>query len=55
MPPRTSDGAGLGKANYSDVLNFARAVQNLAGGVVLNAASAVTGPEVFLAALSLFD
>jgi hypothetical protein len=47
------DGAALGKASYTDFLIFARTVQNLEGGVFLNVGSAVTGPEVFLKALSM--
>lgn len=47
------DGAALGQTSYTDFLIFARAVQNLEGGVFLNVGSAVTGPEVFLKALSM--
>ncbi|MFO0929407.1 MAG: hypothetical protein U0736_20660 [Gemmataceae bacterium] len=47
------DGAALGQTSYTDFLIFARAVQNLEGGVFLNMGSAVTGPEVFLKALSM--
>jgi len=47
------DGAALGKASYTDFLIFARAIQNLEGGVFLNIGSAVTGPEVYLKALSM--
>jgi hypothetical protein len=47
------DGAALGQASYTDFLIFARAVQDLEGGVFLNVGSAVTGPEVFLKALSM--
>jgi len=47
------DGAALGKASYTDFLIFARAVQDLEGGVFLNIGSAVTGPEVYLKALSM--
>ena len=47
------DGAALGKASYTDFLIFARTIQNLEGGVFLNIGSAVTGPEVYLKALSM--
>ncbi|SRR5579875_312097 len=47
------DGAALGQTSYTDFLIFARAVQDLEGGVFLNVGSAVTGPEVFLKALSM--
>ena len=47
------DGAALGKASYTDFLIFARAIQQLEGGVFLNVGSAVTGPEVYLKALSM--
>ena len=47
------DGASLGAASYTDFLIFARAVQHLEGGVFLNIGSAVSGPEVYLKALSM--
>jgi hypothetical protein len=47
------NGAALGQASYTDFLIFARAVQDMDGGVFLNIGSAVTGPEVFLKALSM--
>jgi hypothetical protein len=47
------DGAALGQASYTDFLVFARALQDLEGGVFLNIGSAVTGPEVYLKALSM--
>ena len=47
------DGAALGAASYTDFLIFARGVELLAGGVFLNVGSAVTGPEVYLKALSM--
>jgi hypothetical protein len=46
-------GAALGQASYTDFLIFARAVQDLEGGVFVNVGSAVTGPEVYLKALSM--
>ena len=47
------DGAALGATSYTDFLIFARSVQDLEGGVFLNIGSAVTGPEVYLKALSM--
>jgi hypothetical protein len=47
------DGAALGAASYTDFLLFAHAVSLLKGGVYLNIGSAVTGPEVYLKALSM--
>jgi hypothetical protein len=47
------DGAALGAASYTDFLIFARSIQDLEGGVFLNVGSAVTGPEVYLKALSM--
>ncbi|MBX7074554.1 MAG: hypothetical protein K1X71_15535 [Pirellulales bacterium] len=47
------DGAALGATSYTDFLIFARAVQDLEGGVFLNIGSAVAGPEVYLKALSM--
>lgn len=47
------DGAALGGASYTDFLIFARAIQDLDGGVFLNIGSAVTGPEIYLKALSM--
>lgn len=47
------DGAALGKMSYTDFLIFAHSIQQLEGGVFLNIGSAVTGPEVYLKALSM--
>ena len=47
------DGAALGTASYRDFLIFARTVQRLEGGVLLNFGSAIMGPEVYLKALSM--
>jgi hypothetical protein len=47
------DGAAWGRASDTDFLIFARAVEDLAGGVLLNLGTAVMGPEVFLKALSM--
>lgn len=47
------DGAMLGKASYTDFLIYAKTIENLENGVFLNFGSAVTGPEVYLKALSM--
>jgi hypothetical protein len=47
------DGAALGRTSYTDFLILAHAIQELEGGVFLNIGSAVTGPEVYLKALSM--
>ena len=47
------DGAALGAASLTDFLIFARAVEELEGGVFMNFGSAVAGPEVYLKALSM--
>ncbi len=47
------DGAALGEASYRDFLIFAHTITQLEGGVFLNFGSAVTGPEVYLKALSM--
>jgi hypothetical protein len=47
------DGAAIGQASYTDFLVFTQAVKSLEGGVFLNFGSAVTGPEVYLKALSM--
>jgi hypothetical protein len=46
-------GAALGQASYTDFLIFARSIEQLEGGVFLNVGTAVTGPEVYLKALSM--
>jgi hypothetical protein len=47
------DGGKLGATSYTDFLIFARTVENLEGGVMLNVGSAIMGPEVYLKALSM--
>ncbi len=47
------DGAKLGEASYTDFLIFARTVESLEHGVMLNFGSAIMGPEVYLKALSM--
>jgi hypothetical protein len=47
------DGGALGAASYRDFLIFARAVEDLDGGIMLNFGSAIMGPEVYLKALAM--
>ncbi|NUO09102.1 MAG: deoxyhypusine synthase family protein [Candidatus Brocadia sp.] len=47
------NGAATGETSYRDFLSFAKIVENLEDGVVMNFGSAVMGPEVFLKALSM--
>ena len=47
------DGAALGAASYRDFLIFARVLEGLEGGVIMNFGSAVMGPEVYLKALAM--
>lgn len=47
------DGAAMGEASYRDFLCFAKIVENLESGIVMNFGSAVMAPEVFLKALSM--
>jgi len=47
------DGAATGATSYKDFLYFAKIVENLEGGIVMNFGSAVMAPEVFLKALSM--
>ena len=47
------DGAALGAASYRDFLIFARTVERLENGVLLNFGSAIMGPEVYLKALAM--
>jgi hypothetical protein len=47
------DGAATGATSYKDFLYFAKIVENLEGGTVMNFGSAVMAPEVFLKALSM--
>lgn len=47
------DGAALGAASYRDFLIFAKTVEKLDGGLLLNFGSAIMGPEVFLKALAM--
>ncbi len=47
------DGAAIGASSYRDFLIFARTVENLEGGVLLNFGSAVMAPEVYLKALAM--
>ena len=45
------DGAATGESSYRDFLSFAKVVQNLEGGVVMNFGSAVMAPEVYFKAV----
>ncbi len=47
------DGAALGAASYRDFLIFARTVERLEGGVMLDFGSAIMAPEVYLKALAM--
>ena len=47
------DGAAAGAASYRDFLIFAKTVERLEGGVLLNFGSAIMGPEVYLKALAM--
>jgi phosphoglycolate phosphatase-like HAD superfamily hydrolase len=47
------DGAALGAASYRDFLIFAKTVERLENGVLLNFGSAIMGPEVYLKALAM--
>lgn len=47
------DGAASGAASYKDFLRFAKVLEDLEGGVVMNFGSAVMAPEVYLKALSM--
>lgn len=48
-----ANGAVLGEASYRDFLIYTQTITKLEGGVFLNFGSAVTGPEVYLKALSM--
>jgi hypothetical protein len=47
------DGAAWGRASYRDFLIYARCLEGLEGGVVMNFGSAIMAPEVFLKALAM--
>ncbi len=47
------DGAAYGGASYTDFLRFAKILESLEGGVVMNFGSSVMAPEIFLKALSM--
>jgi len=47
------DGAAYGATSYLDFLRYAKILEALEGGVVMNFGSSVMGPEVFLKALSM--
>ena len=48
-----ADGAKIGEATYRDFLIYTRQIENLENGVFMDFGSAVTGPEVYLKALSM--
>ena len=47
------DGAAWGAASYTDFLYFAKALERLEGGAVMNFGSAIMAPEVYLKALAM--
>lgn len=47
------DGAAFGAASYRDFLIFAKTMELLEGGVLLNFGSAIMGPEVYLKGLAM--
>jgi hypothetical protein len=47
------DGGAVGSASYRDFLVFAKSVENLEQGILLNFGSSIMGPEVYLKALSM--
>ena len=47
------DGGAYGKASYRDFLIYAKAIEQLEGGVMVSLGSAIMGPEVYLKALSM--
>lgn len=48
-----ADGALIGEATYRDFLIYAKRIEGLENGVFMDFGSAVTGPEVYLKALSM--
>ena len=47
------DGAAYGLTSYIDFLIFAKVLESLEGGVIMNFGSAVMAPEIYLKALSM--
>jgi hypothetical protein len=47
------DGAAYGATSYKDFLIFAKVLESLEGGVLMNFGSAVMAPEIYLKALSM--
>ncbi len=47
------DGGALGAASYRDFLIFAKSVEDLEGGIMLDFGSAIMSPEVYLKALAM--
>ena len=48
-----ANGADIGQATYTDFLIYTHSIENLEHGVFMDFGSAVTGPEVYLKALSM--
>lgn len=47
------DGAAYGRTSYTDFLRFAKVLESLEGGVIMNFGSSVMAPEVYLKALAM--
>ncbi|MDM8557173.1 hypothetical protein QUF75_20830 [Desulfococcaceae bacterium HSG7] len=47
------DGAAYGATSYRDFLRFAKIIESLQNGVIMNFGSAVMAPEIYLKALSM--
>ena len=47
------NGAAYGATSYTDFLRFAKVLESLEGGVIMNFGTAVMGPEVYLKALAM--
>lgn len=47
------DGAAFGATSYTDFLRFAKCLESVEGGVVMNFGSSVMAPEVYLKALAM--
>lgn len=50
---RNCDGAAYGATSYTDFLRFAKVLESLEDGVIMNFGSAVMAPEVYLKALAM--
>jgi len=47
------DGAAFGATSYTDFLRFAKCLESVEGGVVMNFGSSIMAPEVYLKALAM--